>query len=161
MFKKFEVGPMKFETKDEAAATSPKDQGKDVEQDKEIESIIGKLKNIETLLENLMADRKERNKEVDERFDAQYKFIREAVLKSCTAVIYGDNVPLVEFLDAVFLSLNLGANGNTIDRTSIVVMKHGGVSIYRSELSKFMEAHKEIISGHFRESIKKINDKLH
>jgi hypothetical protein len=104
-YKKIKAGPngIELEAKDESGNTGIKD----IEQDKEIESILGKLKNIESLIEKDAIERKKRQEEVDYRLDKQYEFIREAALKSCVANIWGDKVPLIEFLDAALLSKHL------------------------------------------------------
>jgi hypothetical protein len=78
--------------------------------------------------------------------DRQYEYIKEAVIKPCIAIIWGGKVPIIGFLDAVFLSLNLGVNGNTNNRIIGVVIGADAVAVYRSELSKFR---KKNISEHF------------
>jgi hypothetical protein len=135
--------------------------GKDAVRDEEVECVAGKLKNIETLLEKDAAARKKRQGELDRRLDAQYEFIKEAVLKACTAIVFADNVPLIEFFYAVFMSLYLGANGNTVNRVTKRIVKDGqNLEIYKSELAKFKKEHKKP-NAHFESAVKQIHDEWH
>jgi hypothetical protein len=123
--------------------------------------VLTRVKTIETMLESDACERKKSRDEVNYRLDKQYEFIREAALKSCVAIIWGDQVPLIEFLDAVFLSFNLGANGNTIDRVSGVLKQDKDrVPIYRSELAKFKIERKAGISDHFNKSVEALEREI-
>jgi hypothetical protein len=155
--KKFKTGLFEYETKDEAVLNSTKD----IEQDNGIKILFEKLKDIEARLEKDAVDRKKRQKETDNRLDKQYEFIREAVIKSCQALVFSDNTPLIDFYDAAFLSLYLGSNGNTIDA---VVKRNiagkGNLADYKTELAKFRKQYKKH-NQHFEDAIKQIHEKWH
>jgi hypothetical protein len=155
--KEFEAGPIKYKAKDEKAPN----HAKDLEQDNSIKTVFEKLEKIETMLERNATESKKRNAEVDARFDKQYEYIREAALKSCTAVVFADNVPLVEFLDGVFTSLWLGNNGNTISQvTKKIIKTPETLQTYNSELSKFRKTHKKP-NPHFENAIEQIHKEWH
>jgi hypothetical protein len=159
--KKIEAGPLKFETKDEAGHNVLKDQNKDTEQDNTIKALFEKIKHIEIMIEKSTTESKRRNAEIDARLDKQYEYIREAALKSCTAVVFADNVPLVEFLDGVFTSLWLGNNGNTISQvTKKIIKTPETLQTYNSELSKFRKTHKKP-NAHFESAIEEIHREWH
>jgi molecular chaperone GrpE (heat shock protein) len=137
-YKNIEIGKggIKLERKDEGYSE------KDKQQDNALISIKDELENI------------------NNRLDRQYQYIKETALKSCIGVIWSENVPIVEFLDAAFLYLKLDGNGNTIRRVVKMVMKHDAVETYRSELSKFRKEN-ENLSKHFSDSITEINKELY
>jgi hypothetical protein len=110
--------------------------------------------------DNALIFLKDELNKINNRLDRQYEYIKEAAIKSCTAIIWGEKVPIIEFLDAAFLSLNLGVNGNTNNRIIEVVIGADAVAVYRSELSKFRKENKNI-SGHFNESITAINKNIY
>jgi len=166
--KEFEAGPIKYKAKDDNAnknEISNKDansqNNKGIEQDKSIDGIMKKLEKLESLIERSAADIKKRDAELDTRLDKQYEYLREAALKSCIAIVFSDNVPLVEFLDAVFTSLYLGANGNTIGRvTKRIIKNKETLETYNSELAKFRKEHKKT-NAHFESAIRQIHDEWH
>jgi len=157
--KKFEAGSVKYEAKDDPA--DPDKGKKDTEQDKTITGIIAKIEKLETVIENDMAERNKRYSEFENRLDKQYEYVKEAALKSCTAVVFADGVPLVEFLDGVFTSLYLGNNGNTIKRiTKRIVKSEETLGVYNSELSKFRKTHPNP-NPHFEKAIEQIHREWH
>jgi hypothetical protein len=138
-YKKIEIGAggFKLEHKEEG------DSEKDKQQDNMLVSIRNELKTINS------------------RLDKQYEYIREAALKPNAALVFTENVPPVEFYDAAFMSLYLGANGNTIERVKKMNVKEkGNLSVYKSELAKFRKEHK-VVSEEFKASIKEIYDAWH
>jgi hypothetical protein len=155
--KKIKAGPsgVELEMKDEP------NHAKDVGQDDNIKTMLEKLKRIEAQLERNAAEGRKRNAEVGARLDKQYEYIREAALKSCAALVFADNVPLIEFFDAAFMNLYLGANGNTIEKVvKTIVKEKGNLSVYKSELAKFMGAHKNT-SEHFKNAVEQIRKEWH
>jgi hypothetical protein len=91
----------------------------------------------------------------------QYKYIRETALRSCTALVFAEKVPLIEFYDAAFMCLYLGANGNIIKAVEEKNIKEkGNLSHYESELAKFIKEHKDV-SEHFKNATKQIFDNYH
>jgi len=159
--KKFEAGPIKYEAKDKPIKTIPGNSIKDIEQDKTIGSIIEKLERLESVIENDVMERNKKYSEFETRLDKQYEYIKEAALKSCTGIVFSDNVPVVEFLDGVFTSLYLGNNGNTISRvTKRIIKTTETLETYNSELAKFRLAHPKT-SKHFEDAIKQIHDEWH
>jgi len=160
--KKFEAGPIKYEAKDDAPGLDPDSQNsKDAEQDETISGIMKKLEKLEALIKESATDIKKRDAELDARLDKQYEYIREAALKSCTAIVFSDEVPIIEFLDAVFTTLYLGGNGNTINRvTKRIIKSKETLETYNSELAKFRKEHKKT-NAHFEKAIKQIHDEWH
>jgi len=156
--KKFEAGPIKYEAKDDPAKNDP---NKDIEQDKTISGVITKLEELESIIKKDVTERNEKYSEFETRLDAQYEFIKEAALKSCTSVIFSDNVPLIEFLDAVFTNLYLGGNGNTIKRvTKRIIKTEETLETYNSELAKFRKEHKKS-TPYFENAIEQIHREWH
>jgi hypothetical protein len=138
-YKKIEIGAggFKLEHKEEG----------DTEKDKQQDNILVSIKN--------------ELRTINSRLDKQYEYIKEAALKSNAALVFTENVPPVEFYDAAFMSLYLGANGNTIERVKKMNVKEkGNLSVYKSELAKFRKEHK-IVSEEFKASIKEIYDAWH
>jgi len=159
--KRFEAGPIKYEAKDDPTKNDPNKERKDFEQDETISSVIAKLEELESVIKK---DATERNKKYDEfnaRLDKQYEYIKEAALKSCTSIVFSDNVPLIEFLDAVFTTLYLGGNGNTINRvTKRIIKTKETLETYNSELAKFRKEHKKV-SAYFENAIEQIHKEWH
>jgi len=159
--KKFEAGPIKYEAKDDPAKNDPNKDFKDNEQDKTISGVIKKLDELEAIIKNDVTERNEKFNEFETRLDAQYEFIKEAALKSCTSVIFSDNVPIIEFLDAVFTNLYLGGNGNTINRvTKRIIKTKETLETYNSELAKFRKEHKKT-TPYFENAIEQIHREWH
>jgi hypothetical protein len=164
--KEFEAGPIKYKAKDDSINKSAekqiiKNRDKDIEQDNTIKTLFEKLENIETALDKNSTENKKRHIEINTRLDKQYEFIREAVLKSCAAMVFTNDVPLIEFFDAVFMSLYLGANGNTISRvTKRIIKSKENLETYNSELAKFRQKHKNT-NNHFENAIKQIHSEWH
>jgi hypothetical protein len=155
--KRLKAGSFEYETKDEAAPNHIKD----AEQDNGIRTLFERVKNIETILEKDAIERKKRQTEIDSRFDKIDLYNKENVIKSCSALVFSDKTPLIEFYDAAFLSIYLGSNGNTIDE---VVKRNladkANLSHYKSSLSKFRKEHEEY-NQHFENAIKIIYDRWH
>ena len=159
--KKFEAGPIKYESKDDPAKNDPNKEKKDFEQDRTISGLIAKLEELESIIKKDVTERNEKYSEFETRLDAQYEFIKEAALKSCTSVIFSDNVPLIEFLDAVFTNLYLGGNGNTINRLLKRIIKTPEtLETYNSELAKFRKEHKKT-NAYFENAIQQIHREWH
>ena len=159
--KKFEAGPIKYEAKEEDAKLDPSNQIKDIEQDRAISSVIEKIEELEAVIKKDATERNKKYAEFETRLDKQYEYVREAALKSCTAIIFSDDAPIVEFLDAVFTNLYLGGNGNTIGRvTKRIIKTKDTLETYNSELAKFRKNHKKT-SAYFESAIKEIHDEWH
>jgi len=165
--KEFEAGPggIKYKAKDDAAhkPTESKDNNsnKDIEQDKTINELFNEMENINDILQKNITNNNKQFSAINARLEKQYVFIRETALKSCAALVFNDNTPLIEFFDAVFLSLYLGANGNTIGRvTKRIVKSKENLEHYNSELSKFRSEHKTT-NKHFEDAIEQIHREWH
>jgi len=163
--KEFEAGPsgIKYKAKDDAInkPTENKDNNKDIEQDKTINELFEEMKNVNDILEKNIINNNKQFSAINTRLEKQYEYIREAALKSCAALVFNDNTPLIEFFDAVFLSLFLGANGNTINRvTKRIVKTKENLEIYNSELAKFRGVHK-VTNNHFENAIDQIHREWH
>ena len=160
--KEFEAGPIKYKAKDDPTKTVPGDKdNKDIEQDKTISGIMKKLESIEALIEKDATERNKKYAEFETRLDKQYEYIKETALKSCAAIVFSENVPLIEFFDAVFLSLYLGANGNTIKRvTKRIIKNEENLGTYNSELTKFRRDHPKK-NSHFESAIEEIHREWH
>jgi hypothetical protein len=102
-----------------------------------------------------------RLEEIEKRLDAQYEFIRDAVLKSGVAILGGQGVPFVELVEAALMNIMLGANGNTRDKLLAAIMKESnGRIIYQSILSSFIRKHEKNITNHFKETITWIEKRI-
>jgi len=157
--KKFEAGSVKYEAKDDPA--DPDKGKKDIEQDKTIVAIVKKIEGLEAIIKDDMTERNKKYNEFEKRLDKQYEYVKEAALKSCTAIVFADGVPLVEFLDGVFTSLYLGNNGNTIKQvTKKIVKSEETLGVYNSELAKFRKTHPNP-SPHFEKAIEQIHKEWH
>lgn len=98
--------------------------------------------------------------EIDKRLDAQYKFIRGAVVNAGIAVGWGDKAPFVEVVKAILLNLWLRENGNTRDRlVEVVAGMRGGMQLFNSILGEFCKEHAEPNDG-FWNDIHYIHDKV-
>jgi hypothetical protein len=152
---------VEYETKDAAAPADGMERGKNDAQDRAIDGISGKLEKLKSLIEKSVTDIKKRDAELDVRLDKQYEYVREAALKSCTAIVFSETAPLIEFFDAAFLSLYMGANGNTTDMVIKKIIKSkDNLSIYKSELARFRKAHKNE-NKHFDAAIEDIHKEWH
>jgi len=99
--------------------------------------------------------------EIEKRLDAQYEFIREAVLKSGVAVVWGQGVPFVELVEAALMNIMLGANGNMREKLVGAIMKEpNGRVIYQSVLNSFIRKHEKNINSHFKETIAWIEKRI-
>jgi len=99
--------------------------------------------------------------EIEKRLDSQYEFIREAVLKSGVAVVWGQGVPFVELVEAALLNILLGANGNMREKLVVAIMKEpNGRIIYQSILNSFIRKHEKQINSHFKETIAWIEKRI-
>jgi RNA binding exosome subunit len=159
--KKFQVGKdgIIYETKDSDSAKIK--NTKDIQQDNNIKELVAKLEELEQVIRKDVKERTEKYTQFETRLDKQYEYVKEAALKSCAALVFSDNVPLVEFLDAVFTSLYLGNNGNTISRvTKRIVKSKETLETYNSELSKFRKTHKKT-SKYFEDAIEQIHKEWH
>jgi len=157
--KKFEAGPIKYETKDEAAKSDS--SVKDIEQDNTISGLMKKLNELESVIKKDATERNKKYNEFETRLDKHYEFIKEAVLKSCAGIVLNDNAPLLEFFDAVFMTLYLGGNGNTISRvTKRIIKNKDNLETYNSALARFRKEHKKF-NKYFEDAIEQIHREWH
>lgn len=164
--KKLEVGPLKYEAKDNAGKGGAKNNGakldKDIKQDEVIENINLKLENLEKFIERDAIDRKKRQDDIDTRLDKQYEYIREAAMQAALAIVWNDSIPFVERTKAAFLAWKLGANGNLRKKyLSIVMVEPNGKVTFESELSAYMRANEKNLTPHFRQAIKWLEKQIH
>jgi len=130
-----------------------KDEG-DTEKDKQQDSIINDIKTELEAIKN--------------RLDIHYAFIRDAVVQSGIGVVWsGAKAPFKEIIWAGLNNIKLGENGNLIPRLVAVIMQQGdgGISLYHSELNKFIKDNftkpKKEIPEHFREVVKEIEKHIY
>jgi Sec-independent protein translocase protein TatA len=138
-YKKIKVGATGFELESKEEINTEKDKQQD----------------------NILVSIKNELRTINSRLDKQYEYIKEAALKSNAALVFANKVPPVEFYDAAFMSIYLGANGHIVSRVKEKNMEEkGNLSIYKSELAKFRKEHR-IVSEEFKASIKEIYDEWH
>lgn len=96
-----------------------------------------------------------------ERLDVHYEFIKEAVLKSGTALLGGQGIPFVELVEASLLNIMLGANGNVREKLHKAIMNEpNGRIVYQSILSAFMRKHGKNTGDHFNKTIEWIEKRV-
>jgi len=178
--KKFKAGPsgVEFEVKEEAPRRLFGRRKK--EENKEAGGVMGKLRKIETLLEEDAKERVKRQKEVDLRLVEQYEYIketaaqaretaaqaREAAVAANQGVLWGDkSPPFLEVINGGLTLAMLGQNGNIVARMQECIMGFGGkgVETYMSELNKFTVRHKDKLkdNNHFWQQVKAIKDGIY
>jgi hypothetical protein len=129
---------------------------------KRAEDFVSKLEKVEEFIENDAVERKKRQEEVDRRLDAQYEYIKEAVLQSGIAVIWSaSNVPMVELFRAALLNIKLGANGNLREKLVGSIMSNpNGKTVWKSVLNAYRKEHGGVMNQHFNETIEWIEKRI-
>ncbi|MDR2731411.1 MAG: hypothetical protein LBB81_11015 [Treponema sp.] len=139
-YKKVKAGPagIELETKDEP------NTAKDAEQDGIIKAVQDSM-NV-----------------INQRLDAQYLYVKNAVIQAGVSVVWGNKAPFVEVIKAGLLNIKLGENGNLKERMIEVIMGlDNGVEIYRSLVNEFIKANKEVnTNDFFKETMEWINRRL-
>jgi len=117
------------------------DTDKDKQQDKEIDSVIGKLKKIETLIEEETTERIKRNEEVDERLNgiksevshifsliADYEGLQEKVSEGTLEnMLFNDNVSTFKRLKAFKRLIAMKKNGRIREKGYKLILENKNV----------------------------------
>jgi hypothetical protein len=126
-----------------------------------LETILSKADAVEKRLGNVEGKLDEMDKRMDnmdKQQDALYGYTREAVVYSTKSIVWSDQgAPYPEVVEAGLKAIMLGQNGNVIERMKAVIIgQPGGLRLFRSELGKFEELHKDKLNDHFYSAIKEM-----
>jgi len=126
---------------------TPQDLERDKKQDDALSKLLEMVKALGDRLDG-----------VDERLDANYKFIRKTATQAANAIIWSDRgAPYDETIQAGLFNLMLKQNSNLDNRIKEVIMgQPGGLQLFNSKLNNFVIDNKEMLDAEFYQRIKSI-----